>query len=446
MDQETIDRVTAQWQQSLIYAGELFPLWQMTAEQLACNVVVTEAFPTAATDGYHLYINPKFSAKLSKPKRNFVAIHEVFHPGLDHLRRTPTDVMAAPTPAETAERFRVLNIAQDAAIHNILIPMIERGELPDVEVCKPEAEPVWMPEHAELSAEQIYFHLREKGLPPEWQPLDIHIFIMVGEVPEGMEGISLPGGEDGEPSPGKVIIIGPDGKPLPKDSPIRKEVEEAIAKMPPGAPMGGGYGIDPDNLGKCARDIDRPPMPTGDAEPWFRELKDFLLNLVKSNYSWKRPNYRYLPITGTIHPGMVGDFLKGVIFVDNSGSIRRDILQDFGDKIETIRELFADHELHIIQIDDRVNRHDIVRPGEPTQWKANAGGANDFQEPFDYLEREGIIPEFALYFTDAEPAGGPPIPKYPPSYPVLWALWPQYSNKYKATPWGVRIELPGSGR
>lgn len=51
------------------------------------NMVYTFRIQTQATDGYHLFVNPQFTANMTFEEKVFVMAHECMHCLLDHLRR-----------------------------------------------------------------------------------------------------------------------------------------------------------------------------------------------------------------------------------------------------------------------------------------------------------------------------------------------------------------------
>ena len=56
---------------------------------LAMNMpqIITDAVPTAATNGKHILYNPDFCKGLNNDNLVFLIAHEVMHPALDHITR-----------------------------------------------------------------------------------------------------------------------------------------------------------------------------------------------------------------------------------------------------------------------------------------------------------------------------------------------------------------------
>lgn len=385
----------------------------------------------------------------------------------------------------------IWNWAIDSSIHDVIVPMIEgkilaEVVLPEKDLC----DIIYLREYTGLPAEEIYARLKEN--PPEnleqsLKALDIHIIIVVCEEEnegeeekegkgkgdeekegkekgdeekegeEDSEGGKEGKGEDRKDSKGepkssskgsgkgprvKLKVFTSDGKEikLPDDDPLKKELEEVEREFtnyddPPISGWDGGVGS------STLRSLDRDPAAEEASESWRSHLAQFLTKTVMMDYSWRRPNYRYFSSTGMVYPGAHSEYLEGVIYIDNSGSISMKRLREFGNEISYIRSILPEHLLHIIHVDSRINRHDLVRSGDVLQWEAKAGGANDFEIPFRYLEEQDIHPHFMIFFSDCDPAGGPPIPAEEPPYPVLWAIWPMSYIGYMPTPWGTRIEI-----
>lgn len=63
----------------------LEPMFAAFVDRL--NMVYTFHIQTQATDGYHLFVNPQFTAGLTFEEKVFVLAHECMHCVLDHMRR-----------------------------------------------------------------------------------------------------------------------------------------------------------------------------------------------------------------------------------------------------------------------------------------------------------------------------------------------------------------------
>ena len=101
---------------------------------------------TAATDGERIFMDMAFCSKLSADERLFVMAHEVWHCVLMHMLRCQTR-----DPS-------VFNVAADMEVNR----MLKKEGLKSPEWClMPKCE--W----DELSAEEIYEHIRKRPKPPQ---------------------------------------------------------------------------------------------------------------------------------------------------------------------------------------------------------------------------------------------------------------------------------------
>lgn len=82
IDMSALIREQAKARAALIH---LEPMFAAFVNKL--NVVYTFHIRTQATDGYHLFVNPQFTAGLTFEEKVFVLAHECMHCLLDHVRR-----------------------------------------------------------------------------------------------------------------------------------------------------------------------------------------------------------------------------------------------------------------------------------------------------------------------------------------------------------------------
>ena len=147
-------------------------------------------------------------------------------------------------------------------------------------------------------------------------------------------------------------------------------------------------------------------------------MREFMLNLAKSDYSWSRPNRRF------IHQGLYlpslhseNDMGKVVIAVDTSGSINSRKLTQFCTEINGIFEQVNPESVTVIYCDMRIESvSEFDRDEYPIVFECSGGGGTDLRPPFDYVEENELKPDVFLYFTDC--VG--PSPEREPNYPVVW--------------------------
>lgn len=164
---------------------------------------------------------------------------------------------------------------------------------------------------------------------------------------------------------------------------------------------------------------------------WRAQLRRFLTERTKDDYSWMRPNRR-LASMGLFLPSLYSEAMGTMVIVtDDSGSIGDDILQAFASEIADIRNGLRPLETIVISCDAEVNHVDRLQPNDPFKLECHGGGGTDFRPPFAWLEKEGVRPVCLVYLTDLYgPVGEDP------GFPVMWCC----TTDQKA-PWGETIKL-----
>ena len=167
--------------------------------------------------------------------------------------------------------------------------------------------------------------------------------------------------------------------------------------------------------------------------PWYDILSRFMENVSNQDYSWSRPNRRFVA-GGMYLPSMRNEATMGemAIMVDTSGSVSAKELALFGGHINRVLETCKPEKLHVIYADARVNKHVEFTPDDfPITLEAIGGGGTDFRPAFDYLEEHGIEPACAIYLTDMYGDFGEER-----DYPVLWAAITD-----RVAPWGETVHV-----
>lgn len=153
--------------------------------------------------------------------------------------------------------------------------------------------------------------------------------------------------------------------------------------------------------------------------PWQDILERFMINKVKNESSWNRPNRRfighdiYLPSMDSV--GTMGELVIGV---DTSGSIQNRELQHFGAHVNRIIDTCKPEKVTVIYCDAEVNHVDEFAPDEyPVKFKPHGGGGTDLVKIMDYITEKGINPVATVIFTD----GYTPFPESV-DHPTIWAM------------------------
>ncbi len=199
--------------------------------------------------------------------------------------------------------------------------------------------------------------------------------------------------------------------------------------------------------GSIARQIQALLYPQQD---WAQQLREFMLSLSNDDYSWTRPNRRFIG-QGLYLPALQTEGRMGriVVAIDTSGSISKTKLDIFIHELNGIMEQCRPESVVIIPCDTRIGEVLEFGPDEhPIDLgKIVGGGGTSLIPPFEYVADEGLNPDVFLYFTDL----GGPFPQADPGYPVVWIDQDDYYASRKDIPYyscaipsfGKLIGIPG---
>jgi predicted metal-dependent peptidase len=184
-------------------------------------------------------------------------------------------------------------------------------------------------------------------------------------------------------------------------------------------------GTIPGHLQRLAEAIREPK------EDWREVLRRFIDSTTRFDYSFSRPNRRFLH-EKIIYPGKVPDGMNHLgIGIDVSGSISQHMLEQFISEVQAaLNEGVAD-KVTIVYCDAAVQLVEEYISGDTIVPKIVGGGGTAFYPVLDHFADSDIAA--LVYFTDLEGTHGPE-----PLLPVLWANFA--SNKIVA-PYGETIEI-----
>lgn len=161
---------------------------------------------------------------------------------------------------------------------------------------------------------------------------------------------------------------------------------------------------------------------------WQTALAQYLSEVAQDDYSWTKPNKRYLG-SGLILPGLESiRFGPLILMVDTSSSIDEDLINQFAGEAQDITRTFS-IPLLVLYVDAELQSLQEIDPDEPITLHPKGGGGTSFQPGFDYIEKHDLQPKAVVYLTDGDCDDFPD----PPDYPVLWA---QYSSLDFQPPFG----------
>lgn len=364
---------------------------------------------TMVTNGREINYNPEYIEKLSLDELKGVMCAELMHTALlHHTRRGDRDK-------------GLWNQACDHVMHPIIQDaglVLPEGALAD-------------PTYRDKSAEQVYQILyqkqeEEKQKKQQEQPDD------QGNQGGGGQPQPDPNGQPGPQGP-QQPIPDPSGCGAVDDAPAQTKEEmaqqEAQAKQELAQALQVAKRAGKISAG-LARIIEETLEPRID---WEEALARFITQIVNTDYSFTRPNKRYLH-SGFILPSLynveVGDI---ALIVDTSMSMDKEVLNQVGSDIHGLANTFKMN-VQIVYVDTKVCHTEVMEKDEYVKLSPKGGGGTDFRPGFKWLEENDINPKCIVYLTDGE------CNRFPeePDCPVLWAI---YGRKKFKQPFGEIIEV-----
>jgi predicted metal-dependent peptidase len=179
-----------------------------------------------------------------------------------------------------------------------------------------------------------------------------------------------------------------------------------------------------------------------DAQRDYRdELRDILVEVTKDDYTWAKPNRRY--IAQGIYLPSIGSQDKGLLVCafDSSGSVGRGEKEIYSAEVSSILEDFPQLKLYCIYADTRVANVEEFDEGEglPIKLDFRGGGGTNFHDTFEHIRKKDLDPKLVLYFSDLQVSEGG-YPTHEPDYPVIW-LQTVKGQKPKKMRWGKVLGL-----
>lgn len=284
LTQQEIEKETMRMKRARTILLMRHPFFGYLAAKL--KLVATDQFPTMATDGRHLWFNPRFTALLEDDQTLTGFVHEVMHCASGHHERQG--------PREY-ERWKK---ACDHAINPILLksgfrPIVIPGVFEWL--CDPA-------KYGGKTAEAIY-----DAMPPEPSNRGGKCGCAI------VRSEAAPADGSGKPDSNKTPQTGggtaTDQSQAPSPPPVnwKRAVVEAAAF----ARMRGKM---PDHLEEMVEAVIHPKVD------WKRVIRSAFSSAKKTDWSWRRPNRRYAP-QGIVLPTPFGYTTSVEWWGDTSGSI-----------------------------------------------------------------------------------------------------------------------------
>jgi len=348
---------------------------------LRLTPIEDETIDTAGTDGQCIKFNPKWFVKLSEAQRVGLIAHEVMHVVLLHMLR------------RMERNHKRWNIAGDYVINLALIKcglILPHGELYDET-------------YEDQSTDEVYNQL----------PQDI------GDEP--IAGVALLDGSD----PGGCGEVFDHGS-LSDGTGTGKFESDIIIAIQQAAEVAKGVGKLPGHMQEL---VEKALAPKVD---WKMVLARFLRANNKSDFSWAKPNRRFIA-QGMYLPSMWNPCLGEIAIVGDSSGSCREYLEQFTGEITSILHDLNPELVRFIQCDTEV--HDdttYTREDLPLKVKYGGGGGTAFGPAIDYVSQKYPNVCALVYLTDLEAYDF----GNPPDFPVLWV-----TTEATEAPYGQVVQM-----
>lgn len=302
---------------------------------------LSDSIPTAGTNGLNILYNPEFINKLTTEELTGLMAHEVWHVAYQHLIRIGT------------RDKQLWNVAGDYVINYMLREAnfsLPEGGLYDSK-------------YKDMTTEQVY---------------DI-IYENADEIPPNYSGDLLDNGADGESS-----ISDTDLRDKLTSIIVQAQTQSMMAKK--------SQGEIPGEIARMIDDLINPKLN------WKQLLDRYVSERTKHDYSWIRPNKRFMP--DHYLPSMYSETIGNItIAIDTSGSVSDEELHELLSEVQGIRDTYKPQELVVIDCDYEI--HNVFKIDEYTDilsLEFTGGGGTSFEPVFNYCRDN--VPNVLIYFTD----------------------------------------------
>ena len=346
------------------------PVYWVTADEVG----------TAATNGINLYVNPDFFLGLDPEERLFLILHEIMHNVYNH---------------NTRRGFRDANTWNEAADYVINDELIQRnfkmpqGGLHNVD-------------YRDMSADEVYEILMDRknkgghNQPSPWPDLK--------EPQANGSGNQSPTGS-GSQTPSMT---------QPTAGEIEEHNKNLLTQATQASQMAGDKaGTVPGSLQRELDDLLYPKLP------WDIILQKFLFSLSKDDYSWRKPNRRFIS-QGIILPSLYSEGIGKIDFaIDTSGSVSREDFNRFISEIGYVFQRFNPKEIGIMQFDSVLQSNDkVVSLQDFLKLEFQGGGGTQIEPVLEAYKESSA--KALIVLTDGYLYHGEELD---PKKPVVWCVY-----------------------
>lgn len=350
---------------------------------------ITEAVPTAATNGTVVKYNPQFMDKCNDEQLFGLTLHESLHVVLMHMwRREGRD------PA-------LFNYANDAIINAYIK---SRGyQLPDGGVHLS-----WVTEA--MSSEEVYDRLKKEQQQKQKQKS------------KGGKGQG-DGDEDNAPAGG---FDGTGDLEDAVDEATKTDMEATIVAA---AQMAKSCGHGSSIIDRILETVGTPKVR------WQDVTRSMMTERAAADYTYLRPSRRFIG-SGLYLPSLHTESLGGLaIGFDTSGSMGPRECNQIAAEIQAIVDDLMPAFVEVVYCDYSVTHTERFERDEQLKLHPKGGGGTRFQPVFEHLAQTGEHYCGMIFFTDME---GDLDECEEPPFPVIWA---DIGRSHPPEPFGLRVEV-----
>lgn len=320
------------------------------------------SIPTACTDGIDLRFNVDFWNEQNPLQKIGLLAHEAWHVAFQHVM-----------PHRVGKRdLKVFNEAADHAINLMLLDQgyhLPKGGLADSA-------------YRDMSAEEIYEILIKdpKKRDPNFKP--------------------------------DFSTTGANQSPA-QQAASQAAVTSTLVRAATAAKMAGAQaGEIPGGILIALDELLYPKLP------WSVLLEEFFNGIAEEDYSYAKPNRKYLP--DLIMPTLYSEGMGTVACaVDTSGSVSDHDFLSFITEMQCVKDTLMPEEMYVVDFDTKINNvHKIVDDTSLKTMAFTGRGGTDLRPVFDHFKKNP--PQVLVIFSDLECRAI----NEKPDYPVLWIRTP----------------------
>lgn len=330
---------------------------------LSLNSEWRDDVPTACTDGVSLLLNTDWFLGLNPLEQVGLLAHEAWHVAFQHV-------------LADRQKGRDGKVFNQAADHVINLQLTGEGyRIPAGGLCDPQ--------YKGMSTEQVYDILMKD--PSKQDP---------NFIPDFTTG---PAAQD----------------PLAQQT-HQNQVADILTRAATQAKMAndGSAGAIPGDVLMGLDEMLYPKLP------WQQLLADFFNGLSKEDYSFARPNRRFMPehyLPSLFSEGM-GTLACAV---DTSGSVSDEDFMAFATEMDYIKETLLPSSMYVVDFDTQINSiYEIADTDSVKQLQFKGRGGTSLHPVFEHFKEKP--PQVLVVFSDLECDEE----ENDPGYPVLWIRTP----------------------